>query len=171
MRLLGEVLSQLVMACSVPNLPSAIVNAIVMTESSGYVYALSGSYDYSSYYLLPKDAEEAEYAIAVGNASLEHEVNISVGLMQVNSWHMRRMGASVATTIDPCNNILIGSSILKEIVDRACGNTLNDNCLDESLRQYNTGRTQPSEAGDAYVRKVRANVSTSESNILMTKLK
>jgi len=86
MRLVGDALTQLVMACAVPNIPAPIIEAIVLTESSGYVYALSGSYDYSGYYLLPKNIEEIEYAIAVGTASLEHSVNISVGLMQVNSW-------------------------------------------------------------------------------------
>ncbi|HAU68364.1 MAG TPA: hypothetical protein DCW52_08200 [Gammaproteobacteria bacterium] len=158
MRLVGDALTQLVMACAVPNIPAPIIEAIVLTESSGYVYALSGSYDYSGYYLLPKNIEEIEYAIAVGTASLEHSVNISVGLMQVNSWHIERMGASTVTTIDPCNNVMIGSAIFKEIVDRVCGEEIDDDCLDQSLRQYNTGRTGPSEAGDAYVGKVRANI-------------
>ena len=158
MRVVGEALTQLVMACAVHNVPVPIIEAIVLTESSGYVYALSGSYDYSAYYLLPKNAEEIEYAIAVGTASLEHKVNISVGLMQVNSWHMQKMGASAITTIDPCNNIFIGSSIFKEIVNRVCVDGFDEHCLDQSLRQYNTGRTEPSVAGNAYVGKVRANM-------------
>lgn len=134
-----------------------------MTESAGYVYALSGSYDYSAYHLLPSNQDEVDYALAVGNASLEHGVNISVGLMQVNSWHVQRMGASLAATMDPCNNVLIGSSILQEIVSRVCTQTLDDACLDSALRQYNTGRAEASTAGDAYVRKVRARLAAFEN--------
>ncbi len=155
MRFLSDSLAQLIAACAVPSMPADILQAIIMTESSGYVYALSGSYDYSDYYLLPETADEAEYSIAVAQASLHHQVNISVGLMQVNSWHLARMGMSVATAMDPCNNVLIGSSIFKEIFERVCVEGMDSECLDQSLRQYNTGKTQASSAGDAYVRKVR----------------
>ncbi|MEO0367208.1 MAG: transglycosylase SLT domain-containing protein [Pseudomonadota bacterium] len=158
MRLTGEILASLISACAVENLPTALIEGIISTESAGYVYALSGSYNYSDYFLLPKDKEEADYAIAVGRASMEHKVNISVGLMQINSWHMEKMGASIATTFDPCNNILIGTSIFKEITNRVCGASFSENCLNASLRQYNTGKTKPSTAGNQYVAKVRANM-------------
>ena len=135
----------------------------MITETSGYVYAVSGSYTNSHYFLLPDNATETEYAKAVAQASLAHDVNISVGLMQVNSWHIKRMGATIATTIDPCNNILIGSSILMEIVGRVCPSNYDEECLNAALRQYNTGKTQRSSAGDDYVFKVRSNVSKLET--------
>ena len=159
MKIVGEILSQLVMACSVSGLPADLVEAIVMTESSGYVYALSGSYDYSDYFLLPAIQSEADYAMSVGQASLEHNVNVSVGLMQINSWHIDKMGASIATVIDPCNNVLIGTSILREIIDRVCPSTLNNDCINAALRQYNTGKTKETAAGNAYVAKVRSRMA------------
>ena len=158
MKILGESLYALISACSVADMPVDLIAGIVKTESNGYVYAVSGSYDYSNYFLLPKSAGEIEYAVEVSQASLEYEVNISIGLMQVNSWHLKRMGSSVRTAFDACNNILMGTAIFKEITLRVCGQVFTQACIDASLRQYNTGRTRESAAGAAYVAKVRANM-------------
>ena len=166
MKIIGEGLFSLVASCSAADLPVDVIVGIVKTESNGYVYALSGSYDYSHYYLLPKTEDEIEYAVNVGQASLEHDVNISIGLMQINSWHLKRMGSSVKTAFDACNNVLMGTSIFKEIVLRVCGQRINEPCLDSALRQYNTGRTEPSTAGAAYVVKVRANMPMSPSRTI-----
>jgi len=166
MRFLGEALTSLIMSCSVDGLPVDLIHGIVKTESSGYVYALSGSFDYSDYYLLPKDDEEIEYAHAVAYASLSRDINISIGLMQVNSVHIKKMNSPAVVVYDPCNNLLIGSGILKEIMARVCGTRLTDDCLDASLRQYNTGSTKPSEAGGRYVAKVRGNWPTETTNLI-----
>ena len=59
MKIIGEELFSLVASCSAADLPVDVIVGIVKTESNGYVYALSGSYDYSHYYLLPKTEAES----------------------------------------------------------------------------------------------------------------
>ncbi len=166
MRVVGEVLTSLIMSCSVDGLPVDLIEGIVRTESSGYVYALSGSYENKGYYLLPKNKDEIEYAHAVAYASMKRDINISIGLMQVNSVHIEKMETQPVVVYDPCNNVLIGSAILKEIMNRTCETGVTDECLDASLRQYNTGSIKPSSAGQEYVAKVRSNISPTPSRLV-----
>ena len=157
-KILGDSLTSLILSCSVPGLPVDLVEAIVQTESAGYVYALSGSYEYSNYYLLPKNRAEVGHAYSVAHHSLKHQINISIGLMQVNSVHIQNMKSDEVVVYDPCNNIMIGSAVLKEILQRVCPERINDECIKPGLRQYNTGRTNPSTVGNAYVDKVMQNL-------------
>ena len=69
MKILHEALTQLVLACAVPGLPSDLIEAVIMTESAGYAYAVSGSYEYSDYHLLPDSRDTKHYAIALSEAS------------------------------------------------------------------------------------------------------
>lgn len=154
MRIIGEALQSLIMACSIGGLPADLLEAIALTESNGYAYAVSGSYTSSNYFLLPRSEAEVSYAIDVAAESVQRDINVSVGLMQLNSWHIKRMGANVPLAMDPCNNILLATSVLKEITNRVCKTKFDDSCLSAALRQYNTGSLNASNAGDEYVRRV-----------------
>lgn len=166
MRIVGELLSTLIISCSTGPAPADLVEGIINTESNGYIYALSGSYENKGYFRLPKTDSEASLAVAIAEESMRSEINISVGLMQINTYHMERIeNLTPAVAFSPCTNILVGTSILGEIIDRVCGKTLTELCLDKSLRQYNTGRTAESEAGKEYVRKVRKNMPRSVGRI------
>ena len=162
MRLTSSLLWQLIGLCAAPSVPHDLVYSIVQTESAGYVYALSGSYQNSHYSLLPIEISEQQYAISVAEASLAHNVNISLGLMQINSWHIQRMGATAKSVFDPCNNVLIGSAILQESIARLCSDEMTHQCRQAVLREYNTGRSEVSDAGQRYVARVENVLCTLE---------
>ena len=105
--------AQIIAACSV-NTHADTVRAIISVESSGNPLAigvngplrLRAARD-------PADAAQlARYAISMG-------YSVDMGLMQVNSRNLAKLGLTPETVFDPCNNIRAGTTILSDNYIRA----------------------------------------------------
>ena len=154
MRLYGEALIALYSACTTQGVPVDWSMAVIEAESSGYVYALSGSYDQRGFFRLPKNDSEVIESRIIAVESLRRDINISVGLMQINSFHINKMGVTADWVFDPCNNIRVGTSVLSESIGRLCRSGLDQGCIEPVLREYNTGSSKPSKDGNKYVKRV-----------------
>lgn len=153
MKLATDAFIALVAQCSVGDVPVELVSAVAKQESIYHVYALSGSYDQKGFSKLPKTESEIADAYAVASESIKRNINVSLGLMQINSYHIDRMKYTPDVVFDPCFNVAIGTSLLSESLDRMCGCTYSPSCVIKTLREYNTGNTV-SAAGKDYARKV-----------------
>ena len=94
------------------DVPPDLTRAIAHVESEGWPWSLNvagRSYFYESKAEAVAAAREAE---ASGRS-------FDVGAMQVNNWWLKRYGISLEAAFDPAANILFGSWILKQELDRA----------------------------------------------------
>lgn len=94
------------------DVPPALTKAIAHVESEGWPWALNvagRSYFYESKAEAVAAAKEAE---AAGRS-------FDVGAMQVNNWWLKRYGIPLEAAFDPAANILFGSWILKQELERA----------------------------------------------------
>jgi hypothetical protein len=91
--------------------PSALVRAIIRVESGGNPFAVFvGGFTH-----YPDTKEEALRLIA---KAVESGKNFDVGLMQINSWWMRRYGIPPESLLDPAVNMMWGSRILAGEISR-----------------------------------------------------
>lgn len=74
-----------------------------------------------------------------------------IGIMQINSWWLKRLKLSPEEIVEVENNIMLGSWILADCLKRY------DNDLEHALSCYNTGRITP--VGKKYSKKVLAHLS------------
>lgn len=126
--------AQIIAACSV-NTHADTVRAIISVESSGNPLAigvngplrLRAARD-------PADAAQlARHAISMG-------YSVDMGLMQVNSRNLAKLGLTPETVFEPCNNIRAGTTILSDNYIRArVIHGDGQNALQASLSAYNTG--------------------------------
>lgn len=125
--------------------PSEVVEAIVQVESRRLPYALGVNTrreQAAPRWVRPKSLIEA-VMVAVDLVSRGYSVD--VGLMQVNSDNLARMGASIAEAFEPCRNIQLGSQIYLDAVAQVNG--LGDvfsspfSQMQGALSLYNTGST------------------------------
>ncbi|WP_045762233.1 lytic transglycosylase domain-containing protein [Xanthomonas albilineans] len=139
-------LASLILACSVGVHPQT-VQAIIQHESGGNPYAINNQV--RSYY--PSnltDAKRIAYEqIAAGRST-------DIGLMQVNSQHLRRYNVTPEALLDPCTNIRIGTTILRQNYAQTWAKYQAEKpALLAALSMYNTGNeTQGMQNG--YVFKV-----------------
>lgn len=91
----------------------AVYSAVAKTESGFNPYAIGVV---GGAIKQPTNLQEAIQAVRYLKAN---GFNFSVGLMQVNKVNFGRFGLNEKTMFDPCSNIRVGGSILKECYDRA----------------------------------------------------
>lgn len=96
--------------CERYQVPPALALAIARQESRGNPWAVN--IQGRSY--APASREEA---LALINARGKGR-SFDVGLMQVNSWWLRRLGISPVMALEPKNNVLIGVWILAQEIQR-----------------------------------------------------
>lgn len=139
-------LAALVLKCAVAVHPETAL-AIIQQESKGHPYALNTQV--RSYY--PETREEA--ARVLGDA-LRAGRSTDIGLMQINSQHLRRFNVSGEELLDPCTNIRVGTTILSESYGQALGRYGQPSrALVAALSSYNTGNDSRGVA-NGYVGKV-----------------
>ena len=101
-------------ACGIKELPSQVVEGIIMVESGGNPWALHVGIG-KGYSFYPKDRYEARRFLAVSLALTE---NVDIGLMQVNwrTWGdtVRNLGLSAYDLLDPKVNLEMGCHVLAE---------------------------------------------------------
>ncbi|MDD2462820.1 MAG: lytic transglycosylase domain-containing protein [Desulfobulbus sp.] len=129
-----------------PTVDPSTTQAIIQVESGGNPYAIGDNTLKKSFAPKSKEAavQLAAYLLAQGH-------NLDLGLMQVNSCHLKTMKFTLVEIFDPCRNIAIGTTILSDFYRRH--NTGEDKklVLFKALSAYNTGSAW---RGPGYVNKV-----------------
>lgn len=104
----------------------------------------------------PRDKTEA---VVTATWLIEQGYNIDMGLGQINSANLRRLGLTVNDVFDPCTNLRAAARILGDNLSLASkSQTDPQKRLHVALSYYNTG--SPTRGfNNGYVRKVMANMA------------
>jgi type IV secretion system protein VirB1 len=140
------VLAQLLRDCA-SNVDPRTMAAIVRVESGGNRLALHDNTADRSY--APADAAEgaawASELVAAGH-------NVDIGLSQINSANLPRLGLTVADAFEPCTNLRAGATILGgDYAAAAARFGPGQVALRHALGAYNTGSLF---AGGAYIDRI-----------------
>ncbi len=135
-----------------PTIAYQTVQAVVMTESGARPFAI-GINGGARITRQPLNKEEA---VATANTLLGMGLSIDMGLGQINSNNLSRLGLTVEQVFDPCTNLRAAETILRGCYDPAAVRLGHGQAaLQAALSCYNTGNTR---AGftNGYVWKVYA---------------
>jgi len=149
-------LAQLLRDCA-PNVDPRTMTAIVRVESGGRTFALRDNTLDTVYQ--PVDVVEA---IAWTNQLLRRGDSLDLGLSQINSANLPRLGIAVRDIFNPCMNLRAGSTILGEDY-RAASSRFGPGqfALRRALGAYNSGSLY---AGSDYVNQILAAAGLSPEN-------
>ena len=120
-----------------PSVHPATTQAIIEVESAGKPLAIHDNTTGISYN--PTTRSEA---VALTADLLHHGHSLDIGLMQINSQHLKNRSINYKGLFDPCFNIKTGTTILSEFYHRHSRNNPKDPpdlILLKSLSSYNTG--------------------------------
>jgi len=92
-------------------IPTALIKAIAQTESDFHPWAVNIAG--RSYY--PETREEALILI---RSAMARRKSFDIGIMQLNSWWLQRLKLTPEQVLDPEPNILMGSWILAQELNR-----------------------------------------------------
>jgi type IV secretion system protein VirB1 len=149
-------LAQLLRDCA-PNVSPSTMTAIVRVESGGNTLALRDNTLGQAY--APRNGAEAiswaSQLIALGHS-------LDLGLSQVNSANLPKLGISVRDAFNPCTNLSAGSAILGADYSAAASRFgAGQYALRRALGAYNTGSLY---AGQDYVNEILAAAGLSPEN-------
>ncbi|MBX8493168.1 lytic transglycosylase domain-containing protein [Pseudomonas cichorii] len=138
----------LVLVCA-PFVSSNTMMAIIGHESAGNPWALgvNGSHRFQ---------KPTDYGSAVAEAKrlISKGASVDMGLMQINSYTMARLGLTVEQIYDPCSNIYAGGVVLTRNYVKATDQFGDpQSALQAALSAYNTGNFR-SGFKNGYVRSV-----------------
>ena len=148
------------------NVPVSTLEAIALTESALYPYALSINRPHQlarrqgwnrGTITLERQPASLEEAIAWTKWLFAHGITVSIGLLQVNSENAQALHLSVEQLFEPCTNLRAGDALLAATytgVARAQGEGLR--ALDTALSYYNTGKAEIG-LHNGYVSQVKSN--------------
>jgi type IV secretion system protein VirB1 len=123
------------LACA-PNVAPTTLNAIIQVESGGNPLALHVNGTDQQ----PPPARDPAEAARMAESYVGKGYSVDVGLMQVNTRNLAATGHSIQQALDPCTNILHGSTILSADYARASRTRGDDPyALLSALSAYNTG--------------------------------
>ena len=126
----------LIQACA-PNVEAETVLAIIRVESGGDLIALATNRPSGAVRLRPRDFA---LAVALATAEIRRGNSVDIGLMQINSRNLPRLGLTVETVLDPCRNLAAGARILTDAYDTASRKHGDgQGALRAALSAYNTG--------------------------------
>jgi type IV secretion system protein VirB1 len=124
------------LAACAPNVAPETLNAIIRAESGGNPLALHVNGTDQQ----PPPARDPAEAARVAESYVGQGYSVDVGLMQVNTRNLAATGHSIQQALDPCTNILHGSTILSGDYARAARTRGDDPyALLAALSAYNTG--------------------------------
>jgi type IV secretion system protein VirB1 len=151
------------------NVPVSTLEAIARTESELYPYALSINRPHQlarrqgwsrGTITLERQPATREEAVAWTKWLLARGVTVSIGLLQVNSEHVKALHVNVDQLFEPCTNLWAGAALLAKTYSataRVQGEGLP--ALDTALSYYNTG-TPHLGFRNGYVGQVKLNGSS-----------
>jgi type IV secretion system protein VirB1 len=158
----GEDLTTLMKTCA-PSVHPTTLGAIVKTESSGNMYVLTDSgpkhLPWAERKSMVRDyyPATAEEAAAVAHQLIDSGHLVDIGLTQVNSENLPKLGLSVEQVLDPCVNLNTGGRVLTDFYRNARKQYSNEqDALMAAISAYNTGNFE-SGFENGYVARVAAN--------------
>jgi type IV secretion system protein VirB1 len=134
-----------------PNVAPQTVAAIVHTESRGNPLALNVNGGRQ-----PFSQSTAAEAVATARRYIAAGYSVDLGLGQINSRNMRRLGLTWETVFDPCTNIAALGQILTQNYQSVADGRHPQTALRLAISLYNTGSTSRG-FRNGYVAKVVGN--------------
>lgn len=142
--------TQLAASCA-PSVHVDTLAAIARTESGFHAGAIHDNTGKRRY--LPRTREEA-VAMATELVTVQHH-SVDLGLMQINSANLARLGITLAQAFEPCMSLQAGAQVLQAgFAPPAAGQDAQPALL-QALSRYNTGDAVRGFA-NGYVTKVMA---------------
>lgn len=142
-------LEQWVTQCA-PQVSAVTMMGIVRVESADNPLSLHVNGPKS----LARQPKSREEAIAWASWLVANGYSVDMGLAQVNSGNLERLGVTVEQMFDPCANLAAGARILTEYYGSAARQYgAGQTALKAALSAYNTGNHQ-SGLRNGYVAKV-----------------
>jgi type IV secretion system protein VirB1 len=117
-----------------PNIAAETVAAIVHTESLGNPLALNVNGPHQ-----PRPQKTTASAVTTARRYISAGYSVDLGLGQINSRNMRKLGLSWDTVFDPCTNIAALGQILTQNYRAVAGGRHPQTALRLALSLYNTG--------------------------------
>ncbi len=157
----AENLTMLMAQCA-PSVHPTTLSAIVRTESGGHLYVLSDDGPRNLPWQVRKTMlrsfypETLQQALSIAKTLIDNGHLVGIGLTQVSSQHLSRLGLSVEQLLDPCTNLRAGVWILTNFYLNARRQYKNpQSALLAALSAFNTGNFKSGFA-NGYVQKVMA---------------
>lgn len=119
-----------------PMVDPATTLRVIAVESAGHPYAIHDNTNGKTY-----EAGTAGGAVNVANILIGARHRIDLGLMQINydAW-LRPTRFSIASALDPCTNIRLGTTLLSANYAHALGQSHSPaEALTRALSEYNSG--------------------------------
>jgi type IV secretion system protein VirB1 len=135
-------------ACG-PGVHPATTQAIIEVESAGNHLAIHDNISGSSF-----NPSTKEQAVKIASVLIARGHSVDMGLMQINSQHLRKKDLDLKQLFEPCYNIRTGTKILADFYNhhrKSNPNEPDDIILLKSLSSYNTGTPYN---GKSYVNKI-----------------
>ena len=139
-----------------PNVAPQTVAAIVQTESRGHPWAINVNGARQ-----PRNPNSAADAAAIAKRYVAAGYSVDLGLGQINSRNMRKLGLTWETVFDPCTNIAALGRILSENYRAVADGRHPQTALRLALSMYNTGDASRG-FRNGYVAKVVSNAGATD---------
>ena len=124
--------------CAVDVHPKTVI-AIIQVESGGDPWAINVNAK-GGQFVFDKPTSHDEAVNTVKDIEMRTDASIDVGLMQVNSSNLEKLGVNYSDAFLPCNNITLGSKILSTYYEKASRlYGAGQKALRKALSAYNTG--------------------------------
>lgn len=140
-----------------PGVAPATIAAIVRTESQGNELAINVN-GLGRKFALPSSVPQA---VAVARAYVAQGYSVDLGLGQINSRNMKKLGLTWDTVFDPCTNLAAAGAVLAGNYHRVSAELHPQRALRIALSMYNTG-SQSRGFANGYVSKVVGNAGYSD---------
>jgi len=119
-----------------PQVAPATMQAVIRTESGFNPLAIN----INGGGRLARQPQSRREATLWAHWLVSRGYSVDLGLMQINSNNLRRLGLNVSTVFDSCHNLQAGARILADNYSRALRQTGNPNtALLQAISAYNTG--------------------------------
>jgi type IV secretion system protein VirB1 len=124
----------LLQACAPTVAPSTLAR-VIQVESQGNPLAI-----HVNGVALEQKPRNAAEAAALARRYIAAGYSVDLGLMQVNSRNLERLGLTVAALLDPCENLAAGALVLTDFfLSAAPRYSAPQAALQAALSAYNTG--------------------------------
>lgn len=157
-------LNALIAACA-PTVHPSTMGAIVRTESNGRMFVLSDDgprglpFSERKAMLRTIHAGTADEAATIAKDLINRGHLVGLGLTQVSSQNLARLGLTVEQVLDPCTNLQAGSKILTTFYLNAASKYRDEQAaLRAAISAYNTGNFERG-FSNGYVRTVLNNTA------------
>lgn len=128
--------------------------AIVRTESGGFIHSLNVNGTKS-----PPRPKDLPTAAMLARRYIQAGYSVDLGLAQINSRNLTRLGMTVEDAFNPCRNLAAGAAILRQNFVAASNDQPPQARLRVALSMYNTG-SRSRGFSNGYVDKVLANAAS-----------